>query len=602
MSQMVMHKHYVGAAHSFEIVKPSETGAGSYVRPDVTIIKTFYCDDTVNQNEWQATWEGLKEDAVDLPGTPLVLKEDLEHPKFSVQEMYDRGTIFDYDIDEVNHKIIVYARITDLNIVERIKSGELQYVSPALIPRGSEYLTKKNGIDVLSRTLPIHLCIVSNPAYGKEKAKISHICSGDGKECYHRLKMMTAATVIIATAADCVSRKIEVLKKEKPEMSNEQAAAIAYSMCREGTASDSGDGSDGGNTGIQSTLKYADDGIPALEQIPFIKKMVAATAMMSSTIDQIHTGSRYFHHNGEEGRWIIAQDMNIFVARHQTIKEAMLDQCGCTRLAAKEEPAGKWITIKGTAVFIPEGEDQGEVIKKFLEDKGDDTKVDKHKPKKQEEMGDKEIVEKMHKEHPNMPAKTVQKNLDIYKELTPKLEKTKKELEVRLKKELPGSPEISGRVKKPFSGVAKVARKPKYADVSKLQDNVGMRAMYDDVTSVKEAMKVIRANYDIVEEDDYIERPKFDGYRSYHAIIKDKETGIESELQIRTTRQETFANWAHVLYKPETDDLRSFVETHTDMVLKYQVDIGDYLSELDEGRKPKKPICPPEIMKVLMCL
>lgn len=331
---MVLHKHYIAAAHSFEILLPSDPKM-EFERPDVTIIKTFYCNDTVNENDWQATWEGLKEDAVDLPGTPLVLKEDLEHPKFSVQEMFDRGTIFDYDIDEANHQIIVYARITDLSIVERIKSGELQYVSPALIPRGSEYLKTIKGVDVLSRTLPIHLCIVSNPAYGKEKAKISHICSGDGKECYHRLKMMTAATVIIATAQDCVSRKIAVLKNEKPDMSDEQAAAIAYSMCREGTASDSGGDSGGGeNTGIQSDLKIhnADDGISALEQIPFIKKMVAATAMMASTIDQIHTGSRYFHHEGQEGRWIIAQDMNIFVARHQTIKEAMVGQCGCTRL------------------------------------------------------------------------------------------------------------------------------------------------------------------------------------------------------------------------------------------------------------------------------
>jgi len=268
-----------------------------------------------------------------------------------------------------------------------------------------------------------------------------------------------------------------------------------------------------------------------------------------------------------------------------------------TKTAAKEEK-GTWITVKGTHIFIPEGADPDKVIKEHF----DETEVDKHKPKKQEDIGDKEIVEKMHKEHPSMSEKTVQKNLDIYKELTPKLEKTKKDLEVRLKKELPGKPIISGRVKKPFSGVAKVARKPKYADVSKLQDNVGMRAMYDDVTSVKEAMKVIRENYDIVEEDDYIEKPKFDGYRSYHAIIIDKETGVESELQIRTQRQETFANWAHQLYKPDTDDLRSFVETHQDMTLKYQVDIGDYLSELDEGRKPKKPKCPEPIMKVMMCL
>jgi ppGpp synthetase/RelA/SpoT-type nucleotidyltranferase len=591
---MLLHKHYLGAAHSFEILKPEDPKM-EFERPNVTIIKTFYCNDTVNENDWQATWEGLKEDAVDLPGTPIVLKEDLEHPKFSVQDMYDRGTIFDYDIDEVNKQIIVYARITDLTIVERIKSGELQYVSPALIPRGSEYLKSVRGVDVLSRTLPIHLCIVSNPAYGKEKAKISHICSGDGKECYHRLKMMTAATVIIATAADCVSRKIEVLMKEKPSMSNEQAAAIAYSMCKEGTASDSGDGADGGNTGIQSTLKYADDGISALEQIPFIKKMIASTEMITSTLDKIHTGSRYFHHKGEEGRWIIAQDLSVFVARHQTIKEAMVDQCGCTRLAAMEDPEiESWITVRGNHIPIKKNQTKEEAVEEFLKDKED-------KPKKKQ-MSDNEVIQKMHQEYPSFPEKTVVKNLEVYHKLEPKLAITKKHLEARLKKELPGKPVVSGRIKTPLSAVGKVAKKPKYADVSKLQDNVGMRAMYNDVTSVKEAMKVVREKYDIVEEDDYIETPKFDGYRSYHAIIIDKETGIESELQVRTQRQETFANWAHKFYKPEEDDLKEFVQTHEEMALKYQVDVGNYYSELDEGRKPKKPLCPKEILKLMMCL
>jgi hypothetical protein len=79
---MLLHKHYLGAAHSFEILKPEDPKAGQYVRPDVAIIKVFYIDDTVNVNDWQATWEGLKEDAEELPGTPIVLKEALEHPKY----------------------------------------------------------------------------------------------------------------------------------------------------------------------------------------------------------------------------------------------------------------------------------------------------------------------------------------------------------------------------------------------------------------------------------------------------------------------------------------------------------------------------------------
>ncbi len=159
MSQVLALKHYHGAARKFTILTPEEIRNSEIFRANayametenpsgksIAILKTFFIDDTVNANDWQTTWEGLKKDAHELPGTPLVLQEDLEHPKFSVQKYFDRGTIFDYDIDEENHKIIVYVRITDPRIIDRIKSGELEYVSPAVIPRGSDYLKEKNWL------------------------------------------------------------------------------------------------------------------------------------------------------------------------------------------------------------------------------------------------------------------------------------------------------------------------------------------------------------------------------------------------------------------------------------------------------------------------
>ncbi len=312
MKQQYIHKHYLGAAHSFEIIKPTDATAGQFVRPNVTILKTFFINDKVNVNDWQATWEGLKEDAQELPGVPLVLQEDLQHPKFSVQEMFDRGTIFDYDIDEENHQIIVYVRITDPKIVERIKSGELQYVSPAVIPRGNETMHNDNGIDVLDRILPLHLAIVGDPAYGKDAAKMTHLCSGDGEACYNRLKMMTASRTIMAQSDECVERKIKILADEHPEWSHDQVVAVAFSMCRKGTA----------------------DVVDPLTQTPMIKKLLGTTARIASTLNRIKTGSVLYTHNGKQGRWITAQGMDVFVAENQSIKEAMLEQCGCTSLAA----------------------------------------------------------------------------------------------------------------------------------------------------------------------------------------------------------------------------------------------------------------------------
>ncbi len=312
------HEHYIGAAQTFEIINSDDT------RPDVVLLKVFYIDDSININGWQAPWEGLKQDAKDIVGIPLVLQEDLEHPKFSVQQYFDRGTVYDYEIDEVNKKIIVYVRITDKTIVERIKSGELQYVSPAVIPRGSEYLKKVDGIDILERTVPIHLAIVGEPAYGKEKAKMTYLCSGDAKECDHRLRMMTAAKAIYDSASDCVSNKIQIIKRERPSISNEQAAAIAYSMCRENP-----------NIANDMSNDSASDVVGPLTQIPLIRKFMAKTDKLSSTLDQTLYGMKYPIHNGIEGQWIKAKEMDVFVARNQSIQAAINQQCGCTKTAAK---------------------------------------------------------------------------------------------------------------------------------------------------------------------------------------------------------------------------------------------------------------------------
>jgi len=321
-----MHKHYVGSAHTFEILNQNQD------RPDVTVLKTFFIDDTVNENDWQATWEGLKKDAEDLLGIPLVLQEDLEHPKFSVQQMYDRGTIFDYDIDEPNHKIIVYVRITDPTVVERIKSGELEYVSPAVIPRGSETMNTVGGVDILGRTLPLHLAIVGNPAYGKMKAKMSDMCSGDGKECYHRLKMMSAS----AQVKEIIKREHELLDKGIDEEK-------VHKILKQEFESDNGDGGDGdgGNSGIKSKLKIlnadsASDVVGPLTQIPYKKKIAASLTRLGSIFDQMKSGSAYPMLNGKEGYWIKAKEQDVFVARNQSINQALLEQCGCSKLGATE--------------------------------------------------------------------------------------------------------------------------------------------------------------------------------------------------------------------------------------------------------------------------
>ena len=214
------HLHYIGSAHTFEII--SET-------PTVTVIKTFFINDKVNSRDWQVGWEGIKKDAVDLPGTPLVFRPDKDHPTFSTQDRYDAGTIYDYEIDEEKREVIVYARVTDPDVRDRIKSGELFNVSPAVVPRNPLHRPPGNAppgtVDRMERAIPVHLAIVGKGAYGPD-AVISHMCTGDGMECDARLKGMKQASAAACTR--CPDRTAVTLKKF-PGISEGQLHAVVYS-------------------------------------------------------------------------------------------------------------------------------------------------------------------------------------------------------------------------------------------------------------------------------------------------------------------------------------------------------------------------------------
>ena len=213
------HLHYIGSAHTFEIV--SET-------PTVTVIKTFFINDKINSRDWQVGWEGIKKDAVDLPGTALVFKPNKDHPTFSTQDRYDVGTIYDYEIDEEKREVIVYARVTDPKVRDRIKSGELVNVSPAVIPRDPGHVRPPAGmVDKMERSVPVHLAIVGAGAYGAD-ATISHMCTGDGMECDARLKMMTASTEGCGDSSVCPT-KIAGAMQKFPGIEKVQAVAIARS-------------------------------------------------------------------------------------------------------------------------------------------------------------------------------------------------------------------------------------------------------------------------------------------------------------------------------------------------------------------------------------
>ena len=373
------HKLFLGSVHSFEILSKSDPKYDK-VRDDVTILKTFFINDKVNKNYWQTTWEGMKEDAKELPGVPLVLNEDLQHPKYSVQDMYQRGTIIDYDIDEEKHQIIVYIRLTDESTISRIKSGELQYVSPAVIPRSSEDIRKVGGVDILDRSVPIHLCIVGDPAYDTNNAKMTHLCTGDGQECYHRLKIMKASKLII---------------KDDVE-----------------------------------------DSVKSITKTPFLRKMIAATNRAASDLLKIKTASKYHIHDSMEGYWFKARNMDVFVGRNNSIQKAINEQCGCELTAAKKKDTkGSWITINGAKVFIPDGADKGEVVNDFLDKK---EKSESKNRSDNQEMSNKNIqqleTQKKKIEKSDLPQEQKDKMTDSIEDAIDEQEMDTEEVDQFLKK------------------------------------------------------------------------------------------------------------------------------------------------------------------------
>lgn len=103
-----------------------------------------------------------------------------------------------------------------------------------------------------------------------------------------------------------------------------------------------------------------------------------------------------------------------------------------------------------------------------------------------------------------------------------------------------------------------------------------------DIREVRDAIKYIEENYDIVDRKDYLEsHPSGSGYRSYHCIIKDKETGFEAEIQVRTENEDIWANVFHDLYKPHEAKMRKALDSNPEGVKKYANDYSNYLYNID---------------------
>ncbi|MDO4882959.1 MAG: GTP pyrophosphokinase family protein [Oscillospiraceae bacterium] len=169
----------------------------------------------------------------------------------------------------------------------------------------------------------------------------------------------------------------------------------------------------------------------------------------------------------------------------------------------------------------------------------------------------------------------MENNVSIYGEHKPELEKLLNsillqvsEIREEMKSQLGIDPveHCLGRIKSEESMREKCVRKnlpvTTESALEKIYDAVGVRivcAFVDDVFTIRDYI-VNSGRYEIIEEKDYINTAKPNGYRSYHMILR---VGgkYHAEIQLRTISMDTWAALEHHLkYKKKIGARQKLIE------------------------------------------
>ncbi len=194
------------------------------------------------------------------------------------------------------------------------------------------------------------------------------------------------------------------------------------------------------------------------------------------------------------------------------------------------------------------------------------------------------------------------------------LEAVRQDLEVRAKKITPNAL-IAQRLKRLPSILGKlVENRERYMTLTQMQDIGGCRAIMPCLADVRNLV----ANYQeslpaqvLMKTDDYIARPKEDGYRSVHLAIRyqtgeasySKFNGHRVEIQVRTILQHMWATAAEMLFIFGGVPVRSsqrFVPAHRkseeEIILwrRFFNLMSDAMAGLEDGHHP-----PPEVRSEL---
>lgn len=147
---------------------------------------------------------------------------------------------------------------------------------------------------------------------------------------------------------------------------------------------------------------------------------------------------------------------------------------------------------------------------------------------------------------------------------------------------------IQSRVKSPKSIVEKLNRKGYELSVESARENLddiaGIRVIcpyIEDIYTVKSLLKA-QDDIEIIRETDYIKKPKPNGYRSLHLILKvpvffsDHKALVKVEVQIRTIAMDFWASLEHQLRYKAVDTVNI-----PESVAKELKECADTIAETD---------------------
>jgi len=155
-----------------------------------------------------------------------------------------------------------------------------------------------------------------------------------------------------------------------------------------------------------------------------------------------------------------------------------------------------------------------------------------------------------------------------------------------------GATDYAGRLKDPHSLYEKMTVRKPDRSLDSMTDIIGLRALTDSIEDQKSVLKKLSSLYDTADLEEMVDKPRDDGYRAVHAIIK-LPSGKTAEVQIKTHLQQIFSGFTHdAIYKGKPE-IKNDKGTR-----KFVNDLSSYLYKLDKGKDPgERPLEPPILME-----